>query len=67
MTVPSATKAVVVLLGVWVSQDSDPCPVMESVVQGLRTGSPQEDLSPFAALFGNGSDTAEAPESLEIA
>ena len=40
---------------------------MESVVQGLRTGSPQEDLSPFAALFGDGSDTAEAPESLEIA
>ncbi len=67
MTVPSATKAVVVLLGVWVAKDGDPGPMMESIVEGLRARSPQEDLATFSALFGDGSDTPEAPESLEIA
>ena len=41
MTVPSATKAVVVLLGVCVAKGGDPGPMMESIVEGLRAGSPQ--------------------------
>ncbi len=67
MAVPSGTKAVVMLLGVWVAKDGDPGPMMERVVEGLRARSPQKDLATFAALFSDGSDTSEAPESLEIA
>ena len=63
---PSGTKPVVVLLGVVVSEDGYPGPMMESIVEGLRARSPQEDLSMFAALFGDGSYTPEAPEGLEI-
>ena len=66
VAVASGAKAVVVLLGVWVAKDGDPGPMIESIVEGLRACSPQEDLATFAALFGDGSDTAEAPESLEI-
>ena len=67
MAVPSGTKAVVMLLGVWVAKDGDPGPMMERIVEGLRARSPQKDLATFAALFRDGSDTPEAPESLEIA
>ncbi len=64
---PSGTKPVVVLLEVVVSEDGYPGPMMESIVEGLRARSPQKDLATFAALFRDGSDTSEAPESLEIA
>ncbi len=67
MAVPSGTKTVVMLFGVWVAKDGDPGPMMERIVEGLRARSPQKDLATFAALFGDGSDTPEAPESLEIA
>ncbi len=67
MAMPSGTKAVVVLLGVCVAKDGDPGPMMERIAEGLRARSPQKDLATFAALFCDGSDTPEAPESLEIA
>ena len=41
MTVASTTKAVVVVLGVWVAKDGDAGPMMESIVEGLRAGSPE--------------------------
>ena len=60
------TQLVVVLSGVCVAQDGDPGPVIESIVKGLRAGSPQDDLATFAALFGDGSYSPEASEGLEI-
>ena len=67
MAMPSGAKAVVMLFGVWVTKDGDPGPMVESIVEGLRARSPQDDLATFAALFGDGSDTPEAPEGVEIA
>jgi hypothetical protein len=43
---------------VWVTEDGHVSPMMESVVEGLRTGSPHENMSTFTALLCNGSDTA---------
>ena len=67
MAMPSGAKAVVMLFGVWVAKDGDPGPMVESIVEGLRARSPEDDLATFAALFGDGSDTPEAPEGVEIA
>jgi hypothetical protein len=66
MAVASVTEAVVVLFSVWVSQDGDPSPMMERIIEGLRASSPQEDFATFAALFGDGSYPSKASESFEI-
>lgn len=44
-------------LEVRVSEDGHVGPMVESVVEGLRSGSPHKDLATITALFGNGSDT----------
>ncbi len=67
MAVATGAKAVVMLFGVWVAKAGAPGPMVESIVEGLRACSPQDDLATFATLFRDGSDTPEAPESLEIA
>lgn len=67
MAVSFVTQLVVVLSEVGVAQDSNAGPVIQSIVEGLRTSSPQDDLATFAALFGDGSYSGKASESLEIA
>jgi hypothetical protein len=57
---------VVVLSEVGVAPDGDPGPVMQSIVEGLRASSSQEDLTTFTALFCDRSYAPKAPESLEI-
>lgn len=66
MAVASVTEAMVVVSGMSVVHDGDPSPMMESVVEGLRASSPQDDLATFAALFGDGGYSPEASESLAI-
>ena len=66
MAVASVTEGVVVVFGVRVSQDGDPGPMMESIVEVLRASSPEEDLATLAALFGDGSYPPKTSESLEI-
>lgn len=66
MPVPLCPHSVVVEFGVVISEDGHVCPMMESVIEGLRACSPHEDLSTFAALFGNGSDAPQATECLEV-
>ena len=66
MAVASVTEAVVVLFGVCVSQDGDPGPMMESIVEGLRASSPEKNLPTFATLFCDGSNSPKASESLKI-
>jgi hypothetical protein len=39
---------------------------MQSIVEGLRASSPQEDLTTFATFFGDRSYPPKASESLEI-
>ena len=58
MRVSLCSQAAVVELEVNVPKDGHVRPMVESVVEGLRAGSPHEDLSTITALFGNGSDTA---------
>ena len=50
----------------WVSEDGHVRPMMESVVEGLRAGSPHEDPASFTALLGNGSDAPQASEAIEV-
>ena len=45
-----------------VPEDGHVSPMMESIVEGLRAGSPHEHLTTFTALFCNGSDTAQVSE-----
>lgn len=66
MAVSFVTQLVVMLSGANVAQDGDPGPMIESIVEGLRASSPQENLATFAALFGDGRDPPKASESLEI-
>ena len=66
MAVSFLTQLVVVLFGMCVAQYGDPRPMMESIVEGLRASSPQENLPTFAALFGDGSDAAKTAEGIEI-
>lgn len=66
MAVSFVTQLVVMLSGASVAPDGDPGPVMQSIVEGLRASSPQEDLTTFAALFGDRSYPPKASESFEI-
>ncbi|MGH9388477.1 MAG: hypothetical protein ACRD1Z_02610, partial [Vicinamibacteria bacterium] len=63
-------KPVVVLFGMRVAEDGNPCPVMQSVVEGQRASSSHEDLrsllATLTAFFGDGSNSTEAPEGVEI-
>ena len=66
----AGTKTVVVLFGVRVSEDGNPCPVMQSVVEGHRASSSHEDLgsllATLTAFLGDRSDASEASKGIEI-
>jgi hypothetical protein len=51
---------------VGVSEDGHVSPMMESVVEGLRAGSPHEHLTTFPTLLCNGSNTAKVSQGDEV-
>ena len=56
MGVSLCPKASVMRFEVRVSKDGHVGPMVESIVEGLRAGSPHEDLATITTLFGNGSN-----------